>query len=246
MTGPDPDEGMRDVAREVLGELVRDLLGDAPANPRVNGHADTQAPPRPAPARDDAAIVPQVPAPPVAAVLRPSTWGSPAAPGEVIGDRTPAPASEPRSHPSGSGSPAAALSAASASGRLSMRTASAANVASDSRVEPVTIDTDEDLERFVRALVARVENPRDRLAIRAGRLRFALRRSATTPVADTDPGGTQVAAVHVLKGAVTERAVRAAAAEGARVVLARGAVLTPLARDCASALGVEIERERRC
>jgi len=40
--------------------------------------------------------------------------------------------------------------------------------------------------------------------------------------------------------------VRDAAAEGARLVLARGAVLTPLARDRARALGVEIERERKC
>jgi hypothetical protein len=45
---------------------------------------------------------------------------------------------------------------------------------------------------------------------------------------------------------VTERVVRQAAAEGARLVLARGAVLTPLGRDQARALGVEIERERKC
>jgi hypothetical protein len=37
--------------------------------------------------------------------------------------------------------------------------------------------------------------------------------------------------------------VRAAAA-GARLVLGRGAVLTPLARDKARTLGVQIEKER--
>jgi hypothetical protein len=46
------------------------------------------------------------------------------------------------------------------------------------------------------------------------------------------------------RGAVTERAVIKAAAEGARLVLGRGAVLTPLARDKARSLGVEIEKER--
>jgi hypothetical protein len=50
----------------------------------------------------------------------------------------------------------------------------------------------------------------------------------------------------VEKGAVTERVIRAAAAAGTRLVLAPGAVLTPLARDQAKALGVEIERKRRC
>ena len=46
------------------------------------------------------------------------------------------------------------------------------------------------------------------------------------------------------KGAVTEAAVAAAARAGARLVLGRRAVLTPLARDRARAAGVEIEKER--
>ena len=40
--------------------------------------------------------------------------------------------------------------------------------------------------------------------------------------------------------------VNDAAAAGTRLLLARGAVLTPLARDRAGVLGVQIERERRC
>ncbi len=43
---------------------------------------------------------------------------------------------------------------------------------------------------------------------------------------------------------MTEAAVRAAAQAGARLVLGRQAVLTPLARDRARAAGVEIEKER--
>jgi hypothetical protein len=46
------------------------------------------------------------------------------------------------------------------------------------------------------------------------------------------------------KGAVTERAVQAAADAGVRLVLGPRAVLTPLARDRARALGVPIEKER--
>jgi hypothetical protein len=45
---------------------------------------------------------------------------------------------------------------------------------------------------------------------------------------------------------VPARSVTAAAAAGAGLVLAPRAVLTPLARERARELGVEIERERRC
>ena len=45
-------------------------------------------------------------------------------------------------------------------------------------VESVALGSDEDLDRFVRTLLARFENPRDREAIRAGRLRFTLNRGA--------------------------------------------------------------------
>ena len=46
------------------------------------------------------------------------------------------------------------------------------------------------------------------------------------------------------RGAVTERVVDQAARAGERLVLGRGAVLTPLARDRARSSGVEIEKER--
>jgi hypothetical protein len=47
----------------------------------------------------------------------------------------------------------------------------------------------------------------------------------------------------VERGAVTERAVLKAAKDGKRLVLGPKAVLTPLARDRARVLGVEIEKE---
>ena len=188
-------EAMRQAAREVLRELLPELIGELSAGPPANGNGNQ------VPAPD---TIPRVPAPPVAAVLRPSTWADPPAPGEVIGDGQ---APEPPTLTEGE--------------------------------EAVTLDTDEDLRRFVTALLRRFENPRERRALQTGQLRFRLRRSATGAA-----GTAQAPAIRIHKGAVTERIVREAAASGARLVLARRAVLTPLARDQARSLRVAIEREQ--
>jgi hypothetical protein len=67
---------------------------------------------------------------------------------------------------------------------------------------------------------------------------------AREPRAGGSTGGAALIARRVEKGAVTERAVIAAAKAGERLVLGPRAVLTPLARDKARALGVPIEKER--
>jgi hypothetical protein len=103
-------------------------------------------------------------------------------------------------------------------------------------VETVSLRTDADLDAFARRLLRLFENPKHRDALRSGRLRFRL-----APVAV--PGSARPAH-RVEKGAVTEAMVRDAARDGARLVLGRRAVLTPLARDRARAAGVEIEKER--
>jgi hypothetical protein len=103
-------------------------------------------------------------------------------------------------------------------------------------VETVSLRTDADLDAFVKRLLRLFENPQRRDALRAGRLRFRLAAAA-------GPGSVQPAH-RVDKGAVTEAMVRQAAGAGARLVLGRRAVLTPLARDRARSAGVEIERER--
>ena len=94
----------------------------------------------------------------------------------------------------------------------------------------------------MRSLVRRLENPRDRMAIRSGRLRFRLGAIGAGAGAAAAAGP----AMRIERGAVTERTVRDAAAAGARLVLAPRAVLTPMARDRARSLGVEIEKERPC
>jgi hypothetical protein len=103
-------------------------------------------------------------------------------------------------------------------------------------VETVSLRTDAELAAFVTRLLHLFENPRHRADLQAGRLRFRL--------APGGVAGSARPAHRIEKGAVTEAAVRAAARDGARLVLGRGAVLTPLARDRARAAGVEIEKER--
>jgi hypothetical protein len=100
---------------------------------------------------------------------------------------------------------------------------------------PVRLATDEELHEFVLQVIALAGNPKRRRDLLAGRLRFTL-AAAGAPAGQADH--------RVEKGAVTERAVQAAASAGARLVLGRRAVLTPLARDRARALGVPIEKER--
>jgi hypothetical protein len=167
---------MNDEARDLLQQLLAEIRG--------NGNAPT----------------PQVPAPPVAAVLRPSTWSHPPAPGEVIGDGAPA-ATSPGAH---------------------------AGAAPGARVEHVSLRDDAALDAFVRVVLTRADE------IRAGMLRFTLGGSAAAPTG----------VMRIDRGAVTERIVKQAADAGARLVLAPRAVITPLAREKARALGVEIERER--
>ena len=99
-------------------------------------------------------------------------------------------------------------------------------------VERVSLGSDDDLNRFVRDLLTRA----DRDAILAGRVRFTLGGAGGSGAEGTGP-------TRIDRGAVTERTVAAAAKAGGRLVLGPRAVLTPLAREKARALGIEIQRE---
>ncbi len=120
--------------------------------------------------------------------------------------------------------------------------------------ETVNLSTDEDLAAFVKRLLDL--DPGQREELRSGRKRFRL----ASPQALSVPAGAgQAGAGHsngaeragpsapvrrIERGAVTEALIVAAARAGERLVLGRGAVLTPLARDRARASGVPIEKER--
>jgi hypothetical protein len=120
--------------------------------------------------------------------------------------------------------------------------------------ETVNLSTDEDLAAFVKRLLDL--DPGQREELRSGRKRFRL---ASPQVPSVPAGAGQAGAGHsngaeragpsapvrrIERGAVTEAVIAAAARAGERLVLGRGAVLTPLARDRARATGVQIEKER--
>ena len=120
--------------------------------------------------------------------------------------------------------------------------------------ETVDLSTDEDLAAFVKRLLDL--DPGQREELRSGRKRFRL---ASPQVLSVPAGAGQVSAGQgngaeragpsapvrrIERGAVTEAVIAAAARTGERLVLGRGAVLTPLARDRARASGVPIEKER--
>ncbi|MEP6642769.1 MAG: hypothetical protein ABJB93_12790, partial [Gaiellales bacterium] len=178
MSAGDEADVLRSVTREVLAELLPGLLEEAlTAQPAANGSGHHSAADEPAAADVQEPAVPRVPAPPVAAVHRPSGWRPP-------------PESDTTRPPQ---APAAAPGASEAS--------------ADATIERVGVRTDADLDVFVRSLVRRLENPRDRMAIRSGRLRFRLGAiGAGAGGAATGP------AMRIERGAVTERTVRDAAA----------------------------------
>jgi hypothetical protein len=205
VSAADDADRLRSVTREVLAELLPGLLEEAlTGQPETNGNGHHEDP------------VPQVPAPPVARVHRPSGWRPPA-----DSDTTPPPSG----------------------GAAARQLAPARPVPPGADVEVVDLRSDADLDAFVRSLVRRFENPRDLMAIRSGKVRFRL---GATAAGGAGAGPAAAAVMRIEKGAVTERTVREAAAAGARLVLAPRAVLTPMARDRARSLGVEIEKERPC
>lgn len=103
------------------------------------------------------------------------------------------------------------------------------------RTDTVRIATDGDLDAFVRQLLRLFENPKTRADLRAGRLRFRLAGN----------GRSAAATRRIDSGAVTERHITDIAESGGTLMLGRKAVLTPLAREKARALGITIEKERK-
>jgi hypothetical protein len=103
------------------------------------------------------------------------------------------------------------------------------------RTETVRIGSDADLDAFVRTLLRLFENPKTRADLRGGRLDFRLAGTHR---------GSGGSTRRIERGAVTERHVAEIADTGATLVLGPRAVLTPLARERARALGLTIQKER--
>ena len=110
------------------------------------------------------------------------------------------------------------------------------NADEKTRIDTVRIATDNDLDAFVRQLLRLFENPKARADLRNGRLSFRLAAG---------PAHSQTTFRRIDSGAVTERHIADIAESGGGLVLGRKAVLTPLAREKARALGVSIQKERK-
>lgn len=106
--------------------------------------------------------------------------------------------------------------------------------ANASSIEAVRIANDADLMAFARRVIER------QAAVTSGQLRFTLAGAASV-------GAGSATVVNVpgtaLQGVITEQIVDRHAGAGV-LVLAPGAVITPLARDRARKLGLKIERRR--
>ncbi|MCW2685793.1 MAG: hypothetical protein JWR37_683 [Mycobacterium sp.] len=104
-----------------------------------------------------------------------------------------------------------------------------------SRTDTVRIISDQDLQAFVRHLLRLFENPKTRTDLRTGRLSFRLAGNSSAAAAAT---------YRIDSGAVTERQLASLAPSGGVLALGPKAVLTPLAREKARALGITIQKER--
>jgi hypothetical protein len=218
-----PPDALRELVREVLRDVLPGLAGP-PGSPRP---AAPSARETGAPSTRPASAPAAWPAPPMS---EPASRPAPPASGPAYPSAPPAapPTSDPPRLAGATGATAAGGPARAAGGYEIVSRPGL-------EVRPVRLASDEELHEFVLQVIALADNPKRRRDLLAGRLRFTLGPAR----------GPQGPADHrIEKGAVTERAVQAAASAGARLVLGPRAVLTPLARDRARALGVPIEKER--
>ncbi len=109
------------------------------------------------------------------------------------------------------------------------------------REEAVTIASDQDLETFVKRLMALASDPKARAEIEAGRHRFRLDGGVqtATPAAPSASGG---ATPHFDRGVVTERDVGKLPPGLTTVRVSKRVRFTPLAKDELRRRGVTIER----
>jgi hypothetical protein len=257
MTPPDgvPPDALRELVREVLRDVLPALATPAPAH-----LAPPPAPAHLAPPPGPAHLAP----PPVLPAAPPS--GIPAMSGAAAPAALPATQVTPAAHATASRG-VAAIGATSANGTGPQPVRLATDEDLHAFVLRVIALADNPKRRRdllagrlrftlapARAVAPRPADttpaghvPAGRSAATATSVGAAATVTSAGRVAATDypADGMAAPADHrIEKGAVTERAVQAAASAGARLVLGPRAVLTPLARDRARALGVPIEKER--
>ena len=135
--------------------------------------------------------------------------------------------------------PAGKAGSETASGTLLSRLRAALNDPKRSTVE-VRIDSGGDLTSFARDLL---QAPEDiRVGILAGKIGLGL--APRTQAAAHPAPASQRAAHQIAKGVVTEIMVAEIGKTGDRLIIGKGVVVTPLARDKAREMKLEIVRDR--
>lgn len=108
--------------------------------------------------------------------------------------------------------------------------------------EVIAIRSQADLDAAIRRVLSDAAHPARRAAVQSGKVKFVL--GEAKPVGTNQGARATGAQVHrVERGALTERHVRAAGQQGASIHISRRVVVTPLAKERARAMGVEIVKE---
>lgn len=131
----------------------------------------------------------------------------------------------------------------SALGRAADRSPATEHGAHEPQSRSVSVASDDELAALVQAVARECEDPEQRARLAGGVVQFRLVTSAGGPADKRSSDVRDEPVLRVDRGAVTERHIREAARSGARVVAARGVVVTPLAKDRARSSGVDIEKE---
>lgn len=130
-------------------------------------------------------------------------------------------------------------------GELAAARAAGSPPTRDDDTREVRVGSQAELTDLVRAIATECADPARREGLLAGTVGYRLAPGG--PSWELCAPGTTIGepaqVVRIERGAVTERQVREAASSGARIVAARGVVVTPLARDRARTSGVDIEKE---
>ena len=112
-------------------------------------------------------------------------------------------------------------------------------------VEEVTINNDDELNQFVKYLLALSKNEATWVAVEKGIWKFRLNRQISTDDNKANPGASRKTK-QVEKGLLSENLITAFFKEGFNhIVMGKSVVFTPLGKEKARQLGILIEREKR-
>jgi len=116
------------------------------------------------------------------------------------------------------------------------------NVDGKTREEFISINSDNDLSRFVRRILDLANNKQARAEIESGRHQFRLTHGGATNVGQVNSSLVSASAVNYEHGLITEKQINNLPDDVTIVKLGKAARLTPLAQDAIRQGGMKIER----